>query len=130
MPPPERSKQLPEVQLLAAICDVDDLVRVPGFEPVPQGSQIGAGVIETAIALLNDKRIGHPLTLFVNEEGVVLRRAGAVGEDGTGAAALGGKAAAHQVIHNRLEARMVKALAQGVVEFHAQPAIDGFKLGL
>src|ERR1035438_948558 len=26
--------------------------------------------------------------------------------------------------------KMVKALTQSVVEFHAQPAIDGFKLGL
>src|ERR1039457_6423029 len=107
MPAPKRSEQLPEVQLLTAIGDVDDLVRVPGFEAVPQSRQISGGVIETAIALLNDKRVGHPLTLFMDEEGVVLRRAGAVGEDGAGAAALGGQAAARQDLPNRLEARVV-----------------------
>src|ERR1035441_9735023 len=96
MPAPKRSEQLPEVQLLAAIGDVDDFVRLPGFEAVPQSRQISGGVIEAAIALLNDKRIGHPLALFMDEEGVVLRRAGAIREDGTGAAGLGGEGAAGQ----------------------------------
>ena len=37
---------------------------------------------------------------------------------------------AHQFLHDGLQARMVKALAQGVVEFHPQPAIDGVELDL
>src|ERR1017187_8947568 len=105
MPAPERGEQLPEVELLAAIGDVDDLVGVPGFDAVRQGSQIGGGVIETTVALLNDERTRDPLSLFMDEEGVVLGRDGTVGEDGAGAATLGGHAPAPQFVHDGLEAR-------------------------
>ena len=130
MPAPERREQLLEVQLLAAVGDVDDLVGVPGFQPVGQRGQVGGGVIEAAVALLDDERIGSPLAFLVDEERVVLGRHGAVEEDGAGASALAARSRSHQFVHDGLQARVVEALAQGVVELHAQPAIDGVELGL
>ena len=49
-------------------------------------------------------------------------------EDGHGAFALAGNALGAQLLDQRLQARMVEALAQGVVEFHAQPLVNGVEL--
>ena len=46
MPAAEGGEQLPEMELLAAVGDIDDFVRAPGFEPVGQRRQVGGGVVE------------------------------------------------------------------------------------
>ena len=53
MPPAERGEELLEMELLAGIGDIDDLVGVPGLQPVRQGGEVGSGVVEGAVALLN-----------------------------------------------------------------------------
>src|ERR1017187_4299065 len=99
MPALERGKELTEVQLLAAIGDVDDLSGLPGIDAVRQGGQVRAGVVEPAVALLNDKRVRNPLAFFMDEKRVVLGRHGTIREDDKGPAALGGNAPAHPLVH-------------------------------
>ena len=74
MPAAEDSKDLFEVKLLAAVGDVNDFIRAPGFETIRQRGQIGRGIIETAVAFLNQTRVGRPRAVLVNQERVLFRR--------------------------------------------------------
>ena len=109
VPAAEDGEELLEMELLAGVGDIDDLVGVPGLQPVGQGGEVGGGVVEGAVALLD-------------QGGVFLQLRDVLEEDGHRAFALAGNALGAQVPRRRLEARMVEALAQGVVEFHAEPA--------
>ena len=117
------------MQLLAAIGDVDDLVGVPGFDAVRQGGQVGGGVVEAAVALLDDERIGNPLAFFMDEEGSSF---GGTNRRTGWRSRLGSRGRCPRRISSStsgLQARMVEALAQGVVELHAQPADRWFRTG-
>ena len=130
MPATEHGENLFEVELLASIGDVNDFVRMPGFEPMRQRGQIGRGVVEGAVALLNQTRIGRPLALLVNQERVLSRWRRTVRENADGAFAFARDAFRPQFLDHRLEPRLVKTLAQCVIEFHAETVIDPVELDL
>src|SRR5436190_14576263 len=115
LPAAERGKELLEMQLLPAICDVDDFVRMPILQAVGYGSQISRRVIESAVALLNQGR--PPLELRIIFK-----------EDSNGAFALLRQSFRAKFAYERLEAGIVKALAEGVVELDAEAAIHRIKL--
>ncbi len=62
------------MQLLTPVRDVDDVGRRPGLDAVLGGGKVGAGVIETAIGLLDEKWIGMPFAVSLGQEGIVLGR--------------------------------------------------------
>ena len=115
MPAAEHGEELLEMELLAGIGDIDDLVGAPGLQPMRQGGEVGSGVVEGAVALLN-------------QGGVFLQLRDVLEEDRHGAFALAGDALGAQLLDERLQARMVEALAKRVVEFHAQPLVDRVEL--
>src|SRR5581483_7320074 len=90
MPATERCEKLTEVKLLATVGDVNNLVGVPSFQPVHEGRQIGGGIIEPTVLFLNDERVGGPLTLLVNQKGILLGRQRMIRQNSLGASADGG----------------------------------------
>ena len=130
MPAAKRGEQLLKVQLLAAIGDIDDLLRLPGFEPVGNGRQIGRGVVETAVAFLDELRIGLPFAVALNEKRVFLGRQRTVAEDALRAFAFAGDALGHEFGHDVREARIVKTFAERMIKLHPQPAINSVELDL
>ena len=67
LPFAERGEELLEMQLLPAVGDVNDFVRLPGFEPVFQRRQIGGRVIESAVAFADERRMRLQLRNIVEE---------------------------------------------------------------
>src|ERR1041385_183511 len=88
VPAPERQEKLLEVQLLAAVRDINNFVRMPLLQPVLKRGQIRGGVIKPAIALLDQSRIRLPFTVAIDQEWIFLGRQCAVAEDGFGSFAL------------------------------------------
>src|SRR5437879_438433 len=104
MPAAENGEKLLEMELLAAIGNIDHLVGAPGFEPVLQGRKVGGGVIEGTIA-------------FSDEGGILFELREISKKDREGAFAFAGDAFGLQFLDQRLKARIVKTLTQSIVEF-------------
>ena len=130
LPACEGGENLLEMQLLPAVGDVNDFVRLPGFEPVSQRRQIGRRVIETAVALADERGIGihSPSRLTRNGSSFggnepslktpiapSLSRAMPFGE---------------QFVHDVVEPRIVKTFAERVIELHAEPPVNCVELRL
>ena len=109
MPPAEHGEELLEMELLAGVGDIDDLVRTPGLQAMSQGGQVGGGVVEGPVALSN-------------QSGVFLQLRDVLEEDSQSAFTLAGNAFGAQLLNKRPQARVVKALSQCMVEFHAPDA--------
>ena len=67
LPFAKRGKKLLEMQLLAAVGDVNDFIRLPGFHPVSQRRQIGCRIIKAAVAFTNQRRVLLQLRIVVEE---------------------------------------------------------------
>ena len=119
MPFAERGKHLLKMQLLSSVGDVNDFVRMPRFQPVSQRGEIGGGVVETAVALPDERR-DAVLQLRDDRQKKDCHRAFAFPRDAFG----------DQFVHERFEPRIVKAFAQRLIEFHTEPRINGVELHL
>src|ERR1035438_1572317 len=69
LPNSERREQLLEMQLLPSVGDVDDFVRLPRFQTIRQRGQIRRRVIETAVALADERGTLLQLRIVVEENG-------------------------------------------------------------
>ena len=96
---------------LPVVDDVQDGVGAPLLHAVLDGGQVGRGVEEGAVLLLDDERGVEP-----------------VEKDADGALALAGQAAGVQVGHHAGQRLLVEALAKRVVELDAQSTIHLFDL--
>ena len=65
LPARESGEELAKMELLAPVRDVNDFVGTPGFDTECEGSQVGGGVIESAIGFLNDERVGSPVAVLL-----------------------------------------------------------------
>src|SRR5437588_5397270 len=105
------------MQLLAAIGHINDFVRVPIIEAMSQSCQVSRGVVESAIALLNQR-------------GIFLQLRDVIEKDSERSFAFASNAFVAQFMDQRLETRVIEAFAQGVIESHTEPLINGIELGL
>ena len=118
------------MQLLAAISDVNDLVRRPGLDAVVDRGEVGGGVVRRAVGLLHHRGHRRPLAVALDHERVFLFRQGAIGENAPRAFALLRDALVAELLHDVLELRVVEALAERNIEAHAEATIDGVELRL
>src|ERR1017187_2431640 len=103
------------MKLLPGISDIDDLVQAPSLQPMAQGGEVGRGVIEGSIALLDQSR-------------VLLQLRDVLEERGQSAFAFAGNALGAQFPNQRFQAGVVEALAEGVIELHTQALVNGVEL--
>ena len=80
-----------------------------------QGGQVGGGIVEGPVTLLN-------------QSGVLLQWRDVLEENGQSAFALAGNAFGAQLLDKRLQAGMVKALSQCMIKLHAQPLVNSVEL--
>ena len=118
------------MQLLTTVSDVNDLIRAPGLQTISQRGEIGRGVVETAVALLNQPRVGRPGAVLVNQERILFRRQRTVGKHAHCALAFAGNAPITQLLHDRFQTRVVKAFPKRVIEFHTQARVNRIELNL
>ncbi len=130
VPALEDVEDLAEVELLAAVGDVEDGVWLPGFEAELEGGEVGGGVVGGAIAFEDEAGVGGPLSVALDEEGVVFGGQGMVREDAEGAFAFDGEAAEAEVLDDGGQARVIEAFAVGMVEGDAQTLVEGIELVL
>ena len=119
LPAAEGGEELLEMELLAAVGDVDDFVgdavAASAFHAELERGEIGGCVVECAVA-------------FLDEGGAAFEVGNVVEEDGDGAFALAGQAALFEVFDDGFEAGVVMALAEGVIEGDAEAGIDAVEL--
>ena len=97
-------EDLLEVQLLARVRHINDLIRMPLVDPVFQCRHIGRAVQKRAIGFLDDQWRGGLEFRIVLEE------------DANRALALPGDAEPLQFFDRILQHRIIKALAEYVIE--------------
>ena len=94
------------------------------------GREIGGHVVEAAVALADERRVGHPFAVAIHEEGIFLGRHRAITEHADRAFALSRNATSEQIRHDVAKPRIIEALAESVIELHAEPSVDRVELHL
>jgi len=117
MPAPKNREELLEVKLLPSIRHVNDLIRIPCMHSMLERGEISRGVIRRAIALLD-------------ERGVRLQLRQVIEENCDRSFALAGDAELVQFLDDCFQVRIVKALAECVVELHTEARVDFVELVL
>src|ERR1051325_9463664 len=111
MPAAENGEKLLEMELLAAIGNIDHFVGTPGFEPVLQGGEVGGGVIEGTVA-------------FSDEGGILFELRNIIEKDSQRAFTFPGDAFRLEFLHQRFKPRIIKTFAQRVVESFYNPRLE------
>jgi hypothetical protein len=106
----ERGEELAEVELLAAIGDVDDFIGMPCLDAVGEGGEVGGGVEGGAVGFLDEHRRFFEV--------------GLIEENDDGAFAFAGHAFGNEVLDDGFELGIVKAFAEDVVEMDAEAVVD------
>ena len=106
-PQPRGREQFVEVLGLPMIDNVENRVRIPTLDAVPDGRQIGRGVKKCSIPLADDHRRVEP-----------------VEEDAHGAVAFPRQSAALHIGDHVGQLAVVEALPELLVEGHAKPLVD------
>ena len=127
-PAREDEEQLFEMPGLAVVHDINDFIRRPRFEPVINCRQVGGGVVETAVTLADERGIGDPLAIAVDEKWIFLRRQRAIAEYADRAFAFARNFFCEQIVHDFAEPRIVKTFAKRFVKFDAEPRINFVEL--
>ena len=128
MPTAEGREELLKMQLLSTVRDVNNFLRLPGFEPIRDRGEVSGRVIESAVALLNQHRIRHPFAFGMDQERITFLRRRCIAENGLGTFARARDAFGHELAHDRLQARIVKTFAKRVIEPDAEPPVNFVEL--
>src|SRR5262245_53561075 len=81
MPASKGSEELSEMELLPAVCNVNDLVRRPVFQAILDRREISGGVVKTTVRFADQKRVRLPLPIFVSKKRILPGRKGAIREN-------------------------------------------------
>ena len=130
MPAAEDRKKLPEVKLLPAVGDVNDLVGIPLAEPVFERGEIGRRVVRRAVGFLHERGHRTPAILVPDEKRIVLGFRFIVGENAQRAFAFDRDGFFAKPLHHVLQPRVVKTFAERDIEPHAEPPVNGVELRL
>src|ERR1051325_4570596 len=118
------------MELLRTASHVENFVWMPVFNPIRESGEIGSGIVESAITLLDDGRIRLPLAVLLFQERIAFWRERAVRKNADGPRAFLCEGFLAQFLDDRRELRVVEAFAQAVIKLHPEARINRIKLSL
>ena len=65
MPAPENGEKLLEMELLRGPGQVNDFIRMPGFQAIRKGGQISRGVVKRTIPFLDQGGVRFPYNILM-----------------------------------------------------------------